>query len=236
MLYSEQSVWNLRNVHLFENLPPEELRALSPFLNVRRHRRGEFIFHAGEKADRLYFVDKGSVKISMFSINGEERVLDVLRAGDTFGELFLSRDKSRATTAQALTDTTLWTMAEEKFMEFVQFRPDLCLSFIRHLVDQQRRTLARMDTIMHVPSGPRLLAVLLDLAERCAGREGDCYFLPRGLTQEDMARMAGLNRSTVSVLINEYRRKGILGGEGGTLSIHLKPVRAFLKKAGLIHL
>ncbi len=66
-------------------------------------------------------------------------------------------------------------------MEFVWLRPDLCLGFIRHVVDQQRRTLAR-------------------------------------------------------VLINEYRRKGILGGGGGNLSIHLKRGRAFLEKAGLLHL
>ncbi len=236
MFYRDESVWHLRRVHLFKNLTPEELRELSPLLNVRRYRRGEFIFHAGEKADRLYFVHKGSVKISILSSSGEERILDILRTGDTFGELFLGREKHRAFTARALTDAIVWGMVDEKFMEFMRLRPDLCLSFIRHLVDQERRTLARVEAMMHTRSGPRLLGILLDLAERCGRRERDCYFLPGGLTQEDIARMAGLNRSTVSVLINEYRRKGILGGAGGNLSIHLKPVRAFLEKAGLLHL
>ncbi len=236
MLYRQESIGNLRNVHLFKDLTPKELRDLAPLLDVHHYRRGEFIFHAGEKADRLYFVDKGSIKTSVVSRDGEERILDILRAGDTFGELFFGREKLRAATARALTDAIVWTMGEEKFMEFMRLRPDLCLSFIRHVVDQQRRTLARMEAMMQVRSGPRLLAILLDLAERCARREGDCYVFRGGLTQEDIGRMAGLNRSTVNVLINEYRKKGILGGEGGTLRLHLKPVRAFLEKAGLLHL
>lgn len=236
MLYRQESIWNLRNVHLFKNLTPKELRDLAPLLDVHHHRRGDFIFHTGEKADRLYFVDKGSIKISIISRDGEERILDILRAGDTFGELFLSGEKLRAATAQALTDATLWAMVEKRFMDFARLRPDLCLNFIRHLVDQQRRTLARLEAMMHISAGPRLLAILLDLAERCARRQGDCYTLPGGLTQEDVARMAGLHRCTVSVLINEYRRKGILGGEGGTLAIYLTRVRALLAKAGLIHI
>ncbi len=61
MFYKDESVWHLRRVRLFTNLTPEELR---------------------EKADRLYFVHKGSVKISILSSSGEERILDILRAGD----------------------------------------------------------------------------------------------------------------------------------------------------------
>ncbi len=231
----QDSIWSLRNLHLFKDLTPEELRELSPFLDTHQYRRGEFIFHMGEEADRLYFLDKGTIKIAVMSPEGEERILDIFREGDTFGELFFAKTmRRRIGTAQAISDVAVRTMTGESFMGLMRTRPDLCLNFVRHLVEQQRRTLMRIEALMHIDAGPRLLAILLDLAERCGQRTGDCYTLPENLTQGDLARMVGLNRSTVSLLINDYRRKGLLGGHGDILIIYPTPARAFLRKAGLM--
>lgn len=227
------AIWNLRDLRLFKGLTTRELRELALLLETRQYRRGQFIFHMGEKADRLYFLDRGTVKISLISPDGEERILDMFKPGDTFGELFFGKSRRRVAAAQAVTDVTVLTMTEEAFRGLMRVRPDLCLRFVRHLVDSQRRTLARMEALMHVASGPRLLAVLLDLGERCATLADDRYTLPGKLTQEHLARMAGLNRSTASKIINEYRRNGVLGGRRGMLVIHRGRARAALKRAGL---
>ncbi len=229
----QDAIWNLRNVQLFKGLAARELRELAPLLQTHDYHRGQFIFHIGEKADRLFFLDRGTVKISLISPEGEERILDVFKRGDTFGELFFGKDKRRVATAQAMTSVTVRTMTEEAFRGLMRTRPDLCLNFVRHLVDHQRRTLARMEALMHVAASPRLLAILLDLGERCAQLSDDRYTLLGTLTQETLARMAGLNRSTVSTIISEYRQKGILGGQRGMLVIYRSRARAALKKAGL---
>lgn len=104
MFYTQQAIWNLRNVRLFENVTPQELRELSVLLEDRQYRRGEFLFHMGEMADRLFFLQKGSVKVSILSPAGEERILDIFRPGDTFGEMFFGEDNRRIGTAVALTD------------------------------------------------------------------------------------------------------------------------------------
>jgi hypothetical protein len=46
--------------------------------------------------------------------------------------------------------------------------------------------------------------------------------------------MVGLNRSTVSLLLNLYRRHGILGVGGGDIVIHPIPARALIKEAGIL--
>ncbi len=234
MFYSQPDIWNLRNLRLFENLTREELDQLSPLLQVRHYRRSEFLFHMGERADRLYFLREGAVRVSALLPEGEERILDIFRPGDTFGELFLSKDKRRIATAQAMADVTVYTMTEEAFMGLMRTRPDICLNFVRHLVDNQRRSFARLEGMIHAKAGVRLLAVLVDLAERLGGRTGDSVTLPTTIPQRDLALMTGLHRSTVSVLVNDYRRRGILGGQGGTITIHRTRAAAFLKKAGLM--
>ncbi len=227
-------IWYLRNLHLFKGLTARELNELEPLLDRRDYHLGDVIFHMGESADRLYFLGRGTVSISVTSPEGEERILEIFKPGDTFGDLFLGQDRRRVGTARALTHVEVRTMTEEAFRNFARARPDLCLHFIRQLVDRQRRSLARIEALMHVASGPRLLATLLDLGERCAQLVDDRYTLPGKLTQESLALMTGLHRSTVSNLVNDYRRKKILGGQRGRLVLYVGRTRVALKKAGLV--
>jgi CRP/FNR family transcriptional regulator len=225
---------SLRNLRLFAGLVPEELREVARFLDVRSYRPDEFVFQMGEPPERLYFLERGIIKITIVTPDGGERILDVVNVGSTFGETFLSRGKRWTAAAQALRAATVRTITLEAFMTLMQTFPNLCLTFVRHLAELQHRTLVRLDAQLQTDRGLRLLAVLLDLGERCGQRTDDNYALSGDLTQGELARMVGLNRSTVSVLLNDYRRKGILGGQGGTIVVHSTPARAALRKAGLL--
>jgi CRP/FNR family cyclic AMP-dependent transcriptional regulator len=228
------AIWNIRDLRLFETLTPRQLRKLKPLFEVRRYRQGEVLFHTGDPADLLYFVEKGAIKVSLVSPDGDEHVLDIFKPGDTFGELFVTEGHQRTATAQALSLVIVRTLTEDAFKRLMQIAPDVCHYFVRSLVEDQRRTLVRLEAVMHMGAGPRLLTFLLDLAERC-GRQTNGYstLVPGRLTQEELARMVGLNRTTVTLLINMYRRKGVLGGQRNILLIHPARARVFLRKAGL---
>lgn len=227
-------VSRLRNLRLFERLGPQELHRMAGFMDTRNYRPGESIFEADEQADRLYFVDRGIIKITIASLEGEERVLDVVTAGNVFGEPSLSKDNRRTVAAHALTAATIRTMSVETFMSVMEDLPALCIGFVDHLIDLQRRTLGRLNVQMQKDRGVRMLAVLFDLAERCGRQVGDAYALPVELTQAELAQMMGLNRSTVSLLLNRYRRAGVLGGRGGSIVIHSAPTRTVLRNAGAL--
>lgn len=89
---------------------------------------------------------------------------------------------------------------------------------------------------MHAEAGPRLLSILLELAERTGRCTDSSYSVPKHVTQEVLARLAGLNRSTVSSMINEYRCAGILGGRRRTLLLYCRAAKATLAGAGLADL
>ena len=225
---------NLRSLRLFAGLVPRELRKVARFLDTRHYRPGEFIFDMDERVDRLYFLESGIVKVTILSPDGRERILYVVNAGNTFGETFLSGGRHRTAAAQSLTAAAVRSITLQAFSNLMRTLPNLSLNLVRNLTDLQRRTLARLDAQIQMDRGLRLIAVLLDLAERCGRQTGDTYVLPGELTQGDLARMVGLNRSTVSMLLNYYRRNGILGGQGGMIVIYACPARAALRRAGLL--
>jgi len=228
------AIWNVRDLRLFETLTPRQLRKLKPLFGERCYRQGEVLFHAGDAADLLYFVEKGAIKVSIVSRDGDEHIMDIFKPGDTFGELFATEGHQRTTKAEALSSVIVRTLTEGAFKRLMQIVPDVCHYFVRYLVEDQRRTLVRMEAVMHMRAGPRLLTFLLDLAERCGDQtDGYLTLAPGRFTQGDLAQMVGLNRTTVTVLINKYRRKGILGGQRNILLVNPARTRAFLRKTGL---
>lgn len=187
----------------------------------------------GEEASCFYIVEKGVVKVSRMLPTGDERVIQLHKPGDTFGWFYMNRWGRWTVGAQALTSATVRTIRREAFTRWMQSIPALSMNFIDNLIEQLRRMLVRVEALEHPEPGPRLLAILADLAEHLGEPASDSYTLPGFPTQGDLARMAGLNRSTVNLLINGYRREGILGGRRGVLVVYGAPTRAILMKAGL---
>jgi CRP/FNR family cyclic AMP-dependent transcriptional regulator len=210
----------------------DDRRALAPYLHTQHYRRGAFLFQAGEVADQLFWICQGIVKLSAPTLEGGERLLNIFWPGDFFGMLALSRDQRRVSSAQALSPVTVQT-TNGGLTQFLRLCPDLHTDLLQNMFDQQHRSTLRVEALLSADIGARLLAILLDLGERYGQPIVDGYRLAADLTQEHIAHLVGLDRSTTSLLINRYRRDGVLGGRGRLLEIYQAPVRALLEQAGL---
>ena len=96
----------LGRVHLFRNLPQEQLLALENAAERMLFPAGETIFRHGDPADWLYVVEEGGVDIVLPS-EGEEIVLASFAPGSFFGELGLFDQQPRTATARATADARL---------------------------------------------------------------------------------------------------------------------------------
>jgi CRP-like cAMP-binding protein len=217
-------------------LTDKDRRALAPYLRTQHYRRGAFLFHAGEVADQLFWVDQGIVKVSAPTLEGGERLLHIFWPGDFFGMIWLSRDQRRVSSAQALSPVIVQATTNAGLTQFLRLCPDLFSDLLHNLFDQQGRNTLRVEALLNAHIGERVLAILLDLGERYGQPIADGYRLAADLTQEDIAHLVGLDRSTTSLLINRYRRDGVLGGRGRRLEIYQAPARALLEQAGMVML
>jgi CRP/FNR family transcriptional regulator len=217
----------------FSNLTPAEADAIRDSMMVTRYRRGETIFHAGDPADYIFLIETGMVKVSYENANGDENILMVFQSGDLFGDLFFGKYRHRVGNARALEDALIGRLSEDQLIELIRIYPSIAWSFIQHLADEHRETLARVHALMHVDAEYRLLGTLLNLARRHCCSDGDWFRMPTCLNQEDIANIAGMNRSTASKLINEFRRQGLLGGSGRVLTVNHVAVDELLRDAGV---
>jgi CRP-like cAMP-binding protein len=61
-------------------------RTLRTTCDHRRFGRGAIVFHEGDPAGGLHLIDRGRVAIRLTTPLGDTVTIDVLQAGDTFGE------------------------------------------------------------------------------------------------------------------------------------------------------
>lgn len=191
-------VWHLKNTQLFEDLSEDELEQLSKITPYRRYGAGEVIYHMEDPADALYFVRDGMVKISMYFPNGKEMILGLLGQYDIFGELLLLESERRPNQAEAVVDTTLIVMPESDFQRLLQQQPRIAMKFIQVMSTRLWQAQQWQAEVGAFDAPGRLANLLLRLAGDF-GRDGERGTeIDLALTQQDLAKMIGATRETVS--------------------------------------
>lgn len=219
-------------LELFQGLSPHELNIVYRHMRLSEYQSGETIFRAGEEAHHLHLIHQGLVKVLFITPDGSEKILRIAESGSIFGELFLGEYPFRVGYAVSMSDSMIYRISAQNLQHLIRCFPMISFNFIRHLVDSHRTTLAQLQSLLRMDSEGRLLGILLSLSRQLCSSDDDTFQLPSSITQEDLANLSGLNRSTVSSLINQFRRTGMMGGSGRILTINRAAIEQYLRKRG----
>ena len=200
----------LATVPIFSNLNPEQLRPLTGKLHRRRYQRGEVIFHQDDPADRLHIIVHGRVRISITSEDGREKDIALLQPGECFGEMALLDGSRRSATASAIEPLETVTLFREDFLEFLDQHSEVAAETTSLLTRRLRDVNQMLGDLAFLDVPTRVAKQLLALAETSAGDAEWQGPVEVSVGQEELARLVGASRETVSRVLNSYCRQGIL--------------------------
>ncbi|PKB68502.1 MAG: hypothetical protein BZY81_01890 [SAR202 cluster bacterium Io17-Chloro-G4] len=200
----------LTTVPIFSNLKPEDLEPLSGKLRRRGYQKGEVIFHQDDPADRMHIIVEGNIRISITSDDGREKDLAVLQPGDCFGEMALLDGSNRSATATAVDPTQTLALYREDFMEFLREHPEVVAQTTSLLTSRLRSVNQMLGDMAFLDVPTRMAKQLLELAQAYAGEEAQGGPIEVPMGQDQLARLVGASRETISRALNSYRRLGIL--------------------------
>src|SRR5580693_7413738 len=69
---------------------------------ILKYRKGRIIYAQGEEADRIFYIQSGTVKVTVVSEQGKEAVVGILEPAQFFGEGCLSGQAVCVGTARAI--------------------------------------------------------------------------------------------------------------------------------------
>jgi CRP-like cAMP-binding protein len=204
---------------LFHDMDADELTRIAQTMGRRRYRRNEVIFHEGDPGDSLHVVVEGRVKITRESPEGEEAIVVILGAGDSFGELVMLDGAPRSATATAMDQTETMTMPRAAFMELVEGGSPFRARLLEGVAQRIRRLTDQLAEVHFLDLAGRLALQLARLAEETApGQTADIH-LTRSVTQSDLAAMVGGTRQRVNQIIGDFADEGLIELDGGAVTI-----------------
>jgi len=141
-LYSR--ILMLSKTPVFAGVNTEDLRVMARELGEEACFANERVFDIGDPSDRMYFIERGKIGIS---IHKDPKVMEIyseLGPGDCFGEMGVIDGQPRSATAHVIEDSMLLVLDKAKLRALVIRYPELALGIMRGLSLRLRETTNRL--------------------------------------------------------------------------------------------
>jgi CRP/FNR family transcriptional regulator, cyclic AMP receptor protein len=175
------------------------------------------IFAQGDRADAVFFVQRGKVKLTVLSRQGKQAVIALLGPGDFFGEGCLAGQPVRMATATAMTEAAIVRLAKQTMIRALHQDAVFAELFTTYLLSRNIRMEEDLVDQLFNSSEKRLARILLLLAN--FGKEGRPEPVVPKISQETLAEMVGTTRSRISHFMNKFRKLGFVE-YNGRLEVH----------------
>lgn len=134
---SNRVIDNLRKAEIFAGLSDEELLRVADLCRAMRVPAGKSVFSEGDEGSELYIIHEGSVRVMINTRSPDGAVapstINMLYAGQCFGEMVLLNSGSRSATVAAAEPTTLIVIHESEFRFLCEENPRIGYRVIRNL-------------------------------------------------------------------------------------------------------
>ena len=221
-------------VQLFDGLGPDDMSEITAAARSLRRERGEFVYMPGDRAETVYVLRKGRIKLSVLSESGKEFAIDIFQPGDIFGEFALADEATRSNMAQALDDALMWVFGKRDFVRLLEARTKLAMNYIRLVGRRRRRMEKKLSDITTKDVAARVCELLHEISTTSAAAAAAAPELLVPLTHHDVASLIGASRQTTTTVLNDLERRGIIElGRGWIRVTHLKELQVYVGSLAL---
>jgi len=217
----------LRKHPIFSDLAPDALDQLCRYAQPTSLKRGATLFAKGDPGHSLYAVISGTVKISVSSPDGRNAILNLIGAGEVFGEMSVLDGRVRSADAIANTNCEILVIDRRDFLPFVHSQPALAMKFIELLCGRLRWTSDQVEQIILQDLPGRLASALLGLTEK---RKLENASRTIAITQQEISEMVGMTRESINKQLRAWAARDWLRLEHGAIVVlNADPLRELVE-------
>jgi CRP/FNR family cyclic AMP-dependent transcriptional regulator len=204
----------LRTVPLFSELNDDAITSLGRLAARRKYPKDTVVFFENEEGDSLFMILDGRIKVTILGDDGREIILTMLASGDLFGEMALLDNEPRSATAIAVEESELLLLHRNDFQAVISQNPAISGALIKVLSARLRRANHQISTLALLDVYGRVARVILDMAREEGRRLKDGRIAFRRATHQEIANRIGTTRETVTRMLKDLERQGLVKIEG----------------------
>jgi CRP/FNR family cyclic AMP-dependent transcriptional regulator len=181
---------------------------------LAKYRKDEVFFSQGDAADRIFYIQKGQIKLTVLSTTGKEAVLAILTAGTFFGEeACMTNQHERTATATAITGGSILRISRKAMLAELRRESTFSNAFTNCLLARIVRLEEDLVDQFFNSSEKRLARVLLTLANLELEQAPERVVIH--VSQGTLAEMVGTTRPRVNFFLNKFKKLGLIEYDGG---------------------
>jgi CRP/FNR family transcriptional regulator, cyclic AMP receptor protein len=217
---STTSYWYLKHFNIFDGLDDETVAYVDQHSAMCTFLKNEPIFFPSDPRKYIFFLKKGLVKVTRYAEDGREVILDLIGPGEVFGQLttpesthttsFLgaTTHNGLSESAVALDDVMLCNIYRGDFDKILIKYPQLNYSLTRLVGFRLKKLEQRVTDLVFKDVSERIVTFLLGFADQFGTIQHGQISLKPSLSHQDIGRLTGASRQTVTEILNMLRDVG----------------------------
>lgn len=190
---------------LFSGIADDKLMKVLGNEPIRQYDKGQILFQQGDEADAFFVVLSGWVKLVRLRPTGEEAVLHLFTAGETFAEVAMFGNHRYPASAETATPCRLLSISSTRFEKIMGESPELVKAMLASTTQHLKYLVEEIEQLKARNSSQRLAQFIYDL---CACEEiSTVVKLPYEKTL--IAARLGIQPESLSRILNKLRSIGV---------------------------
>jgi CRP-like cAMP-binding protein len=200
----------LAELPLFSELEGDTLYLLSKRARELAAEKGDQLFGKGDAVNGFYFLLEGKVKLAFLSSRGNEKIVEIIGPGQSFGESMVLAGQTWPYYAQAIRRSKLLFIEKSVFLSALREEPALQNYLLQGMSRRICELFSQMEALCLQSSRERVVGYLLREIEqaRSQGRGDNLVELPD--TKANTASLLNLTPETFSRIIHNLERERII--------------------------
>lgn len=201
----------LETSSLFRDLPRPLLDRLAAGSYTRAIPRGETLFNQGDKAQSIFVVLTGRLRLVQHTLDGRDVTMNTFAPGDPIGLVVALTGESYPGSAEVIEDCAVLGVPGEVMWQVMHEHGPLAVRVLRIVADRLHEAQNRIRELSAERVQQRVARALLRLAQQVGVKEPDGSIrLDLRLSRQDIAQLSGTTLETVSRTLTAWERDKII--------------------------
>jgi CRP/FNR family transcriptional regulator, dissimilatory nitrate respiration regulator len=206
----------LHNSPQFVELAKKDLARLAAATSRVRAPAGTVLFRRGEPCAGIYVIVYGQVKLAVHGNDGAEKILEILGAGQTFGEPLMFLDEPHMSFAETLADSLLLLVGKAAVLQTVSGNPRFAQAMLASMAQRLQRVFTDIEAYTLKSGSQRVVEYLL---REVPGDVHDALDVRLPAAKSVVASRLSITREHFSRVLHDLTHAGLIGVSGRVIHI-----------------
>jgi len=226
----------LSRIPLFSNLSSDELLRLERAADERQIRARQVVFLSEQKFDHVFILVSGRVKLLRGSSGGREVTFSLVNPLEVFGETGLyTNAQTYPCSAETVEESSIIAFKRSEFEAAVINCSDTLVRLFQLQAKNRLSAENRISDFIFCDVTARLARLLVSLVASYGRSTKAGTLLKLKVTHQELANLIGSTRETTTLILSEFRRKGLIDFAGRKIIVIQPDALSQVEGASYLH-